>query len=353
MTRTQLALAFALLSSLPLLAQQTPPVEETVTVNVVTLDATVTDRDGNPILGLAPDDFVVEEDGRPVEVESVDYFTSRRMIDRPEKGAPFNVERLREERYFVILFHKEGGDAYQGFYGELLRAKNAARKFVDKQMLANDRVAVAGYDVRLKIFSDFTGDKDQLRRALDEAITFANGISDKPAATDAPEIFDALDVKEMINDTGSVFEGLEVLADALRPIRGRKMLVLFSAGMGDPSRFDPIFIEDESREYNPMVEALQSANVTVFSVNLLRLVTQYRSREELLGRLASDTGGNYYRNLTGFEVAFKEADRSNAGYYLLTYTMPRHEAKEGFQKVTVRLRNPEFKVTARKGYVYP
>src|SRR4029079_13601411 len=65
---------------------------EKIDVNVVLLDAVVTDSRGRQILGLGPDDFVVTENGVAQQIQSVDYFTNRRMVDAPESKAPVKVE---------------------------------------------------------------------------------------------------------------------------------------------------------------------------------------------------------------------------------------------------------------------
>src|SRR6059058_1277946 len=55
---------------------QQPNVSEKVDVNLVLIDATVTDVTGHHILGLDKNDFVVTENGKPVAVDTVDYFTN-------------------------------------------------------------------------------------------------------------------------------------------------------------------------------------------------------------------------------------------------------------------------------------
>src|SRR5690242_2058317 len=87
-------------------AQQTEPFKAKVDVNLVLLDAVVTDARGNQILGLRKDDFIVKENGVPQNIESVDYFTTRKLLNAPENAAPFNVERVHDERYLIIFFDK-------------------------------------------------------------------------------------------------------------------------------------------------------------------------------------------------------------------------------------------------------
>src|SRR6266850_3146766 len=140
-------------------AQDPPKFGENLEVNLVLVDAVVTDSGGHQILGLDKDDFIIKEDGQPQAIDSVDYFTNRRLLNAPESSAGFKVERVREERYFVFFFDKptEGQ-----LFVRLTLARAAAHDFISKEMLPNDRVAIVGQDVRLKVYSDFTGDKAQL-----------------------------------------------------------------------------------------------------------------------------------------------------------------------------------------------
>src|SRR5438445_5562487 len=113
------------------MAQQPPRFGEKVNVNLVLLDAVVTDSHGNQILGLDKDDFVVTENGAPQAIESLDYFTNRQLLTSPENKASFKAERVRDDRYFVFFFDKPNESA---FFGRLAVARRAAADFIDKQM---------------------------------------------------------------------------------------------------------------------------------------------------------------------------------------------------------------------------
>jgi len=343
----KMILAFALLAS-PLLAQN-KPFQEKVDVNVVLLDATVTDRSGHQILGLTKDDFIVRENGVDKKVDSVDYYTNRRLLTSTEENAPFPVERVRQERYFVIFFQSFPDPEFQQrFRADLQQAKKAAAEFINKEMLPEDRVAVLGYDFRLKVFSDFTADKSQLKSALDEAVSYSLGIKDVPSNAGQASILRNIDRKKMIDGTGRIYDGLRLLGDALRPITGRKVLILFSPGIGEPSTFSPDVAEPEESRYIPMVEALNSADVTVYPIHYLRDV-QFHATENALSRLASETGGEFFHQVVGFGAPLKKIENASSGYYLLTYYSS-HDAGRGFVPVEVKLKNSEFRVKARAGY---
>ncbi len=310
---TVLALSLLAVSAF---AQQ-PKISEKVDVNLVLIDATVTDARGHQILGLDRNDFIVTENGKAVAVDSVDYFTNRQLLDSRENKAAFKVDRVRDDRYFIFFFDKPESDQ---LFDQLSRARRAVTNFVDKQMKPGDLVAIVGHDVRLKVYSDFTDNKKQIQSALDAAATHALGLAGATGTPDQPSIMRNIDAGRMMSHTGTVYEGLETLADALRPIRARKELVLFTPGIvaNDEEVRGPIVL-NESRFYRPMVEALNRANVTVYPTNL---------------------------SLDAPEVAHQTLTR------IAHYYSPHAPGQHGFQKVSVALKNPEFTVKSREGYAY-
>jgi len=347
MKRLALSLAFL---ALPLMAQNTPTnppkFGENVDVNAVLIDAVVTDRGGNQILGLDKQDFVVKENGVEQTIDSIDYFTNRKLLNAPEEKAPFRVEQVHEERYFIFFFDKP---TEAQLFDEVALARRAARDFVDHQMREGDRVAVVGHDVRLKVYSDFTNNRAQLDRAIDDAGRFSLGITNG----DGP-ILGHVNKKQMMDRSGTVYEALNVLADALRSLKARKNLVLFSAGIleqGQSVTSEGVVLT-ESRYYKPMIEALNAANVTVYGINLQRNAPEVPAFHQTLDRLTAETNGEYYRRPVNFEPIVKKIEQATNGYYLITYTSHHPKGTSGYQHVEVSLRNPDLRVRAREGYSY-
>lgn len=345
------AAAVSLLAlTLPIFAQQQPSLDERIDVNVVLLDAIVTDSKGNQILGLSKDDFVVKENGVELPVESLDYFTNRRLLDQREESAPFKVERVREERYFIVFFDKPVDLGV--FADQINLARRAMSNFVRNELKEGDRVAIVGHDVRLKVYSDFTNDVKKLDRALVDASRFSRGLNKPANDGEAASILRNIDSETMMRKTGTVYQALDVLADAVRPIRARKNLLLFSPGivaMTEDVRQGMIF--NRSRHFDPALESLNAANVTVYPLQLQREVTLDPVYHQRLEEIAQSTGGQYFRFNTNFETAIDRIDDINAGYYLLSYRMRDPRAVPGFQKVEVSIRNqPDLRVTSRSGY---
>lgn len=341
----------------PLLAQQPQqkpspqPFGERVDVNLVQLDAIVTDSRGNQMLGLGKDDFIVTENGMALPVDSVDYFTNRRLINAPESAAAFKVERVHDERYLIFFFDKVTSDFAS--QAEMIRARNDAFRFLDDRLRPEDRVAIVGHDVRLKVYSDFTSDKARIRRALNDATAYGLGIRSKDSSGTGPSLLANMDIDRMINKTGSVYEALDLLGDALRPIHARKDIVIFSNGIiGPDEEVRGNIVMTRSRYYDPMIESLNSADVTLYPVSLQSGINEPEFVHQNLSTMASDTNGRYYRLHTSYISPLQQIEKQTAGYYLISYYTKKRPGEHGFQKVNVALRNPEFKVSARSGYSY-
>ena len=91
------------------LAAQEPSQEfdETIDVSEVLLDVVVTDRDGNVILGLQPDDFIVGEGDETQEVSSATFYSNRAFLESAELASRLGVtaDKVPVDRYFILFFH--------------------------------------------------------------------------------------------------------------------------------------------------------------------------------------------------------------------------------------------------------
>ena len=84
---------------------EVPPLVERVRVEVVNVDVVVTDRDGVPVSGLAPEDFVVYEDGEEREISNFFSFVNGRAAAGGEPDeTEAQPENLNLKRRMAILF---------------------------------------------------------------------------------------------------------------------------------------------------------------------------------------------------------------------------------------------------------
>ena len=342
-------------------AQEQPPrgeFEGQVDVTEVLLDVVVTDRQGNVIVGLEPDDFRVREDGREVPVESVVFYSSSEPLESREEMAAkgIDVDRVPEDRYFILFF--DNVQKYSGTRLDLvqqqLRAGQDAAEWV-RALPPADWVAVVGFTRKLEIYADFTRDKDEAAAAVQRAVTGREGSGNWPsrqkdAEAAGPSLADELPTgRALLRATPRVYEALELTGEAVAEVVGRKNLIYFGIGFGELDSFGQ-YRRDE-RYYPDMIEALNDANVAVYPLDLAPSGVDHPF-EDSLSELAHDSGGRYLPFFTSFKTPLGEITREAGGYYLLAYRATHPRGESGFQRVEVSLDDPKLQVRARRGYLY-
>lgn len=363
-----LTLAACLLALPSLIAAQEgsqPEFGGTVDVNEVLLDVVVTDRDGNVILGLQPEDFVVDDGDRNVAVRSATFYSNRAFLESAALASRLGVDPddVPVDRFFILFFHD-----MRSFFPEIvssqLDALRWARRWVHSELLPNDWVAVVSYDYELKIHQDFTTDNEAILQALDDVSRGKDPGSNWPSrfeASDGPSLRQNLPRgNELRKSTKKIYSAMQVLGDAAGYIIGRKNVLMFSAGFGDPGDFSELTAwstwRPDERYYPPMMESLNDANVAVYTISLLKNLRAENEAQAVLGNslslLADDTGGRYYMNFVNFRDPLREVVEDNSGYYLLSYPVEQVRGDSGYRQVTVTTRNPDFVVRARQGYRY-
>lgn len=361
-----LALAAALFALAPLAAQPPATPEATpqpqagfegkVNVNEVLLDVLVTDAKGDVIVGLDKGDFRVEENGRPVELTGVTFYSNRRLVESSQAAAQkkLRVDDVPEDRYFILFFddQKNTADDAPELLSKQLDAAKRAKGWIDGELLANDWVAVVSYDNRLKVQQDFTHDKGALIEAVDDAMRGREREGNYPSRLSkdgAPSLFAALPKgDELRSKTPNIYEAMQEVARAAGNVRGRKNLLVFTYGF--PGRVNNFgaFVPDQLY-FEPTVQALNSSNVATYTIDLTPPGVQH-PLSDAMNRMAFDTGGHYYFNIANYSTTFDQIAHENNGYYLLSYSSDAAARKPGFQEVKVTATNPEFRVKTRKGY---
>ena len=342
------------------LAQEQPPAqgqfEGKVDVNEVLLDVLVTDARGNVIVGLGKDDFVVTEKGQPVSLTGVTFYSNRRLVESSPALAKSGVstEQGTEDRYFILLFEDQKDVAQEAprLLSQSLEAAKRARGWVQSEMLPNDWVAVASYDTRLKIQQDFTRDRKALVEAIGDATKGKDREGNYPSRIDetkGPSLYAGLPKGNELRDkTATIYDALQQIARSAGNIRGRKNLLLFTFGL--PGRQDTFgqYVPDK-KYFQPTVEALNASNVAAYAFDLTPPAVEH-TLSDSLNKLAVDTGGRYFFNVTNFSTPLDQVSKENNGYYLLSYQNENPGGRSGFQEVEVKVKNPEFRVKARRGY---
>jgi len=346
----------------PILQKEAPllvaPFGAEILVSEVLLDVMVTDKKGNPILGLGPADFEVSEDDKKVQVTSATFYSNRRYAgsEPASSGASAPADNAGlAPHYFVFFFDDQRSHNVDvpGLLQRQIRAGKDAVEWLRAGLAPTDWVAVVGYDNRLKVFLDFSRDLEAIERAI-LAATTGRGAREAfpsrqvPPPPGAPALGPGLPTGEALGEqTGTIYEALTLVAEASAPLVGRKNLLLFTMGFGRMNRFYQY--EPDPRYFEPMSESLNDANVAVYTFDLTDTGANHPFANAM-SHISDDTGGRYYPNVLHFKTPIADVARETSGYYLVSYRAEHLTGLRGFQKVEVTLANPEFKVTARKGY---
>ncbi len=183
-------MVFAALAALSLpatgsLGAQGPPPEaegfeplqsfgEQVSVEVVDVQAWVSDRRGRPVSGLGRDDFQLLVDGKQVPISNFSEITET----SPEGEAPetsvgaATLERLPDsERLHVVVLVDDWNlrpEDRSRVFGDL-------RDFLGRSLRPGEQAMVVAYDGRsLRVAQSFTDDREALARSLDRSERFAS-----------------------------------------------------------------------------------------------------------------------------------------------------------------------------------
>ena len=367
--RRLFAVALAILAAPPVAAQ--PPEEpaatfgEEVRVIEVLVDVLATDRRGRLVTGLTADDFVVEENGEPREVTSVTFYATRyedlptEVLLGEKRPAPppgFPPAHLPASRYFIFFFHDQTMEVLDqaAFTSRRLQAARDARQWLESEMRPSDWVAVVRYDHRLMVQSDFTQDRDRVLSAVEAATLNQRTGALRPSVRQRREVAAAgpsltrglPNSFDLERKTLKVEYAVERIADAVRPIIGRKNLVLFTLGFGRVE--SPLGSPDE-RYYPSMQAALNDANVAVYPIDLAGS-SSVSPQNNFLSRLADDTGGIYFATFHRFLDPLRDIDRYNSGYYLLSFRSEVPVDEVGYRTFKLEARDRKVRLKARRGY---
>ena len=367
MTRTltsSLSVA-ALLFALPLAGQQEPAgqFEGEVDVIEVLVDVLATDRRGRVVQGLGIDDFEVIEDGEPREITSATFYTTR-YEDLPagEAEAPppegFPPPNLPASRYFILFFHDQTIEAVDRarLTSNRLAAARDARAWVEAQMGPSDWIAVVRFDFQLSVQLDFSQERQRIRDAIEAATLNRKTDALRPSVRarrehpgSGPSLTRGLPhVADLDRASFRMEDAVRVVADAARPIIGRKNMLIFTLGFASP---DSALGTPDVRYYPAMKAALNSSNVAVYPIDMSGSGNQ-STQNNFLSQLADETGGIYFATFNRFLDAMRSISRYNTGYYLLSFRTEVPAGERGYRGFKVQSKDRKVRVKARRGYAY-
>jgi VWFA-related protein len=252
----------AILTSLAALLMRAQP-EQTlrVTVNLVQVDATVTDAKGNPIPDLKPGDFRVLLDRKPQELKFSDYVRLRELpsAGKTQTDAAIPREQIsKPARPAATLKREQVRRTIVLFVADLLTSAESMpgiqaglRKFVQEQVQPGDLVAIVRSSAGLGALQDFTPDKHMLLAAIDQVRWTPNAIGIGGASAYTPIVTGTAPVAPDLDQAGTINTieraTLATTSSLLRVVRGmadlpgRKSVILVSDALRLtlPDELDP------------------------------------------------------------------------------------------------------------------
>jgi len=364
-----------------------------VKTELVMVNVTARDKDGNPVKDLRREDFTVLEDNKPQQIASFDLENTDAVVTSGVPEAPLlktaqpasgavspstsagSVSGLKDHRLIVLFF-----DLSSMQPEEIERAATAAEAYVTKDMSPADLVAVISLGTSMTVNQEFTSNKELLKKSLQglnpaEGQGFEEGPTGTTEGTpDTAQPFTVDDTEYNIFNTDRRLETLRFIAGKLSRIEEKKSLIYFSSGMSRTG------IENQA-ELRAAINAAVRANLSIYTMDLRGLqalpaggeaqnaslrgtspfsgkamLAQYDSNfasQETLVTLAGDTGGRAYLDSNDFGRVFTGLQEDTSLYYLLGYhsTNPAQDGK--YRHITVRVRRPGVKIQFRRGYYAP
>ena len=317
-----------------IIVSPTPPDEREVvriSTRLIQVDVSVTDKKGNPITDLRPDEVEIYENGKLQKISNFAFTPGVRSLDSksPKKdqagapavvlpSAPIRPENVRRTIALVV-------DDLTLSFGSTAWVREALKKFVDEQMQDGDLVAIIRTGAGVGALQQFTADKRQLQAAIERvkfnsgglgALSFFSPLSTSMSETvvsadslgapdtggftiDPPEGFRSDDgsqrnfneFRENIFASGTL-GALNYIVRGMRQLPGRKSVILLSDGLSLITRDGSGRIES-SRIYTAMQHLIDFANrasVVFYTIHAPGLVAPGFNAEDDLGKLGRQTG---------------------------------------------------------------
>jgi Ca-activated chloride channel family protein len=300
MTRV-LLLAGVLAAGLAVASSAQQPVFRAGT-DMVGFGVTVTDRRGNFITDLQPEDFAIIEEGVP---QSIQLFA---------RGDDLETDA---ELHIGLVF-----DTSASMGDDIALARSAAVKFLNTLTDARDMTLV-DFDTEIRV-SKFQ--QDSFARLVERIR------ARKP------------------NGLTALYDAIGVYLTGASDDSGRKILVMFTDG-GDTR---------STTSFSKLVTMLRSSDVTVYAVGFLEHQSAMSRAEQRqrIAQIALETGGEAFfpSEMKQVEEAYAKILKQIRAQYTVGYVSTNAKKDGKWRKVDIKVRRADIqgpKVQARKGYYAP
>lgn len=411
-----------LLLALPSFAHAQEDEVVKVKSNLVNIDVIVKDKKGKFISDLKAEDFVITENGQPQKLEFFDAPLAHGETHKAGEATATGVEPsapptppVAPRNYVSLVLDFQSTDI-----ANLKRVKDGAIKYLREQVTDSDAVAVLAVTTNLQLVQTFTQDKTRLIAALenlgaapdsksfeqrDIAENIANlrdnlngapatpgNITTTAGGSAAARVmimqrvlaqFIQLRTSLSLQQARPVLAALAAIAEGLRPIPGKKTLVLFSQGFVTPAVLD--------WQVQSTIDIANRANVAIYIIDSAGLranapngsyipstplggisaATNQEQRIKAVGgetvfdtarqegltreydvlyRLSGDTGGKFLKGNNDIGLGLERINEEIQARYTLAYRSTNQNFDGSFRKVKIEVRRPDLQIVSRSGY---
>ncbi|MDY7094499.1 MAG: VWA domain-containing protein [Acidobacteriota bacterium] len=379
---------------------------DSIQVNVVNVDVYVTDKKGNPILGLTEDDFEIFEDGRPMEISNFYPVENGRPVgedgvvvqEEVVPGLPQHlqpVEVPEDQRLHLVVFI----DHFNIRPFNRNRVMRELRQFLTTKLRPEDRVMLVSYTRSLKIEHPFTSDPRVISGLMTtlEKKTGSATLADSERKQVLEDIDDSdsewnalararLYAESLTNDMTFTINALKDFVDSLAGLPGRKAILHVSDGLPMVPGEDVFhyidnkfkrtvalteaFTYDLSRRFDQLAAQANANRVTFYMIDAGGLRTyshidasnrggpgrgpfidtiNISNLQNSLHYLSNVTGGTAIVNRNRVLPALEEVSNDLRNYYSLGYTPP-HAGDGRLYKLKVKVDIKGAQVRHRESY---
>jgi VWFA-related protein len=363
-----------------------------INVNLVQVDALVTDAQGHLVDNLTKADFEIRQDGKPQVITNFSYISTKpsqpaaaaaappargkKPAINPAAPPPVPVHANQARRTFAFVVDD------LALAAENVPAVRAAlERFVDQEMQPGDLAAVIRTGSGMGSLEQFTTDKRVLHLAIDRIRYNAMGrvgISSFGGGGGGGGMGGQLMAERRSNLNAASISAITTVVNGLRELPGRKTVILFTedlhimaGGVPDPRA---------QTELNRLTDAAGRAGVVISSIDPRGLQTfaltaadhprnaarasaipaqrsmrMFASQDGMV-LLAQATGGTFTHDNNDLPAAVHRVVEDSNGYYLIGYhpAASTFDPKTGqfhFHRIAVRVKRPGYQVRTRTGFL--
>ncbi len=302
-----------------------------VSVVLVQLSVAVTDRKGNYVNGLRPEDFEVVEDKIQEKIANFEEGNepTRRLLDASGGSGGSMVPAEAG----VSAATNAGGNA-----AKLTSAMNGASVFI---LFDTSNYMYKGFVFAQDAIADFIRSLEGVSKVA--LYSYSRDLSRVAALT--PDRYQALrGVRNTVaGDSAALYNSLLMTVKDAAQLTGRKAIVVFSNGPDDSSLVPP---ED-------VAELAQSTGTIIYMISTQQAEAEPVSAA-VFERMSKATGGKAYfsKDWKDEKNAFDSIREDLAHLYAISY-YPQANPNRGWRNITVRLVGKDmqkYRIRTRNGY---